>query len=83
MLAYREGKRGIRPDGFYYLGDDFVQKYCNTKDWKSCSEQFNYWKEDQDKKFTERRICEKCGMRVQFDPVENKFRRHFCKRREK
>jgi hypothetical protein len=81
MRDYREGKRGVRPDGFYYLTDEYVQNTCNTKEWRSCSEQFTYWKEDQDKKFIEKRVCEKCGKRVGFDPVENVFRRHFCTKR--
>lgn len=80
MTWYVEGKRGRRPDGFYYLTEEYVQNTCNTKSWRSCSEQFTYWKEDLDKRFTERMVCPKCGKNVKYDPVRKVMIRHWCKK---
>jgi hypothetical protein len=83
MVWFKEGKRGQRQDGFYYLSEDYVQQTCNTKDWRSCSEQYTYWKEDFDKRFTAKKICDKCGQNVKFDPVAKVMIRHWCKKKVK
>ena len=83
MVWFKEGKRGQRQDGFYHLSEDYVQQTCNTKDWRSCSEQYTYWKEDFDKRFTTKRICDKCGQNVKFDPDAKVMIRHWCKKKVK
>ena len=82
MTWFKEGKRGERPDGFYYITEEYAEKTCNTKGWRSCSEQFTYWKEDNDKRFTEKKICDKCGQNVKYDPVGKVMIRHWCKKKE-
>jgi hypothetical protein len=83
MNWFKEGKRGKRPDGFYFLTEEYIQKVCNNISWKNCSEQFTYWKEDFDKNFTSKKICEKCGKNVKYDPVGKVMIRHWCTKTKK